>query len=100
MEPGAAKCDIAAMNRLATLFLSLRALVIATLAGTPMGHGQELPGADDAAWAAAVAADTPEAYQLYLEEFPAGRYAEDAFRALIESQLEGAPDAAQDLDIY
>jgi hypothetical protein len=88
------------MNRLATLLLGLRALVIATLAGAPGVHAQGLPGSDDAAWAAAVEADTPEAYQRYLEEFPAGRYAEEAFRLLIEGRLEGAPDAAQDMDIY
>jgi hypothetical protein len=88
------------MNRLATLFLSLRALVMATLAGAPIAHGQELPSADDAAWAAANAAGTAEACQQYLEEFPAGRHAEEAFRCLIEGQLEGAPDAAQGVDIY
>jgi hypothetical protein len=88
------------MNRLATLFLSLRALVIAAVAGVPSAHAQQLQGSDEAAWAAAVEADTPEAYQQYLEDFPAGRYAEEAFRLLIESQLEVEPDAAQDLDLY
>jgi hypothetical protein len=88
------------MHRLATLFISLRALLIATLAGAPVGHAQGLPSADDAAWSAALTADTPEAYQQYLEEFPAGRHVEEAFRLLIESQLEGAPDAAQDVDVY
>jgi hypothetical protein len=88
------------MSRLATLFLSLRALVIATLAGVPMAQGQELPSADDAAWAAAVGAGTADACQQYLEEFPAGRHAEEAFRCLIEGQLDIAPDAAQDLDVY
>jgi hypothetical protein len=87
------------MHRLATLFLGLRALLLATLAGAPV-HGQGLPSADDAAWAAAVTADTPEAYQEYLEEFPAGRHVEEAFRLLIETQLEDAPDAAQGLDVY
>lgn len=100
MEPGPAKCAFAAMNRLATLFLALRALAIATLAGTPMGHGQELPSADDAAWATAREAGSAAAYQQYLEEFPAGRHAEEAFRLLIESRLEGAPDAAQQFDVY
>jgi hypothetical protein len=88
------------MNRLATLLLSLRALIMATLAGTPAVHAQGLPAADDAAWAAANAAGTAEACQQYLEEFPAGRHAEEAFRCLIEGQLEGAPDAAQGVDIY
>lgn len=88
------------MSRLATLFLGLRALLMATLAAAPAVHAQGLPSADDAAWAAAVEADTPEAYQGYLEEFPAGGYAEQAFRLLIEGQLEAAPDAAQAVDVY
>ena len=88
------------MSRLATLFLSLRALVLATLAGTPIAHGQELQSADDAAWATAIQAGTADACQQYLEEFPAGSHAEEAFRCLIETQMEIAPDAAQDLDMY
>jgi hypothetical protein len=87
------------MKRLATLLVGLRALLLATLAGG-LVHGQELPTTDDAAWAAATEANTPEAYQLYLEEFPAGRHVEEAFRSLIEAQLEVAPDAAQGVDIY
>lgn len=88
------------MNRLATLLVGLRALLLATLAGASAAQAQGLPSADDAAWAAAEAADTPEAYQQYLAEFPAGRHVEDAFRLLIESQLEVAPDAAQGVDLY
>ncbi|MGH6919148.1 MAG: hypothetical protein ACREJ0_15755 [Geminicoccaceae bacterium] len=88
------------MRRLAALFLGLRALVIAALAGAPIGHAQELPGGDDAAWAAAREAGTAEAYQDYLQQFPAGRHAEEAFRRLIEGSLEAVPDAAQDFDVY
>jgi hypothetical protein len=88
------------MSRLAILLVTLRALVMASLAGAPIAQGQELPSGDDAAWAAAVEAGTAAACQQYLEEFPAGRHAEEAFRCLIESQLEVAPDAAQDLDLY
>lgn len=100
MAPGVAQRDSAAMNRLATLLVSLRALVIAAVAAAPAAHGQQAPGSDEAAWAAAVAADTPESYQQYLEDFPAGRYAEEAFRLLIESQLEVAPDAVRGFDLY
>ena len=99
MEPGAARCVVAAMNRLATLFLSLRALVMAALAGAPIAHGQELPSADDAAWAAAIEAGTADACQQYLEEFPAGRHADEAFRCLIEGQWDVAP-GRQDFDVY
>jgi hypothetical protein len=88
------------MNRLATLFLSFRALVVATLAGAPIAYGQESPSADDAAWAAAIEAGTAAACQQYLEEFPAGRHAEEAFRCLIEGQLDVAPGAGQGVDVY
>jgi hypothetical protein len=88
------------MNRLATLILSFRALVMATLAGAPIAHGQELPNADEAAWAAAIETGTAAACQQYLEEFPAGRHAEEAFRCLIEGQLDIAPGAGQGLDVY
>ena len=88
------------MNRLATFLIGLKTLLLATLSSAPAVHAQGLPSADDAAWAAAVAADTPEAYQQYLEEFPAGRHVEQAFRLLIESQLDDPPDAAPGLELY
>jgi hypothetical protein len=88
------------VNRLATLLLGLRALLLATLAHSPAVHAQGVPSADDAAWAAAAEAGTADAYQQYLEEFPAGRHVEEAFRLLIETQLDAAPDAAQGLDVY
>jgi hypothetical protein len=88
------------MNRLATLLISLRALLLATLAGAPGVHAQELPSADDAAWAAAIEAGTAEACQQYLEEFPAGRHAEEAFRCLVEGQLELDPALGPDVDLY
>jgi hypothetical protein len=69
------------------------------LAGSPIGHAQE-PSADDAAWAAASDAGTAEACQQYLEAFPAGQHAEEAFRCLIEGSLEMAPDARPDPDMY
>jgi hypothetical protein len=87
------------MRRLAAVLLGLRALAIAALAGSPMAHGQS-PSPDDDAWAAARDAGTAEACQGYLEAFPAGDHAEEAFRCLIEGGVEFAPDAAQDFDIY
>ena len=88
------------MNRLATLLVGLRALLLATLTGAPAAQGQELPSADDAAWAAAIEAGTADACQQYLEEFPAGRHAEEAFRCLIEGQLELDPAVGPDVDVY
>jgi hypothetical protein len=85
---------------MAAIFLGLRALAIAALVGSPIGHAQESPSPDDAAWAAASDAGTAAACQDYLEAFPAGRHAEEAFRCLIEGSLEAVPDAAQDFDVY
>jgi hypothetical protein len=86
------------MRRMAAIFLGLRALAITALAGPPAGHAQE--SGDDAAWASASEAGTAEACQQYLEAFPAGRHAEEAFRCLIEGSLEVAPGAGEDIDIY
>jgi hypothetical protein len=88
------------MKRLAAVLLGLRALAITALAGSPVAHAQESPSADDAAWAAAREAGTAEACQGYLEAFPAGRYAEEAFRCLVEGDLDVAPGAGEDIDIY
>jgi hypothetical protein len=87
------------VKKLAAALLGLRALAITALAGSPVGHAQS-PSADDAAWAAASDAGTPEACQEYLQAFPAGQHAEEAFRCLIEGGLEIAPGAGQDFDMY
>jgi phosphoglucomutase len=87
------------VKKLAAALLGLGALAITALAGSSMGHAQA-PSADDAAWAAARDAGTAEAYQGYLEAFPAGEHAEEAFRRLIEGGLEIAPGAGQDFDMY
>jgi len=88
------------MKRMAAIFLGLRALALAALAGSSSGHAQEAPTADDAAWAAASEVGTAEACQQYLEAFPAGRHAEEAFRCLIEGSLEAIPEAGQGFDVY
>lgn len=52
--------------------------------------------AEALAWEAARERNTHEAYQLYLEEYPVGRFAGEAFRAMIElsidQELGGEPD--------
>jgi hypothetical protein len=87
------------VKRLAAVLLGFRALAITALAGSPIGHAQE-PSADDAAWAAASDIGTADACQGYLEAFPAGRHAEEAFRCLVEGSLEIAPDAGPAVDMY
>jgi hypothetical protein len=89
------------MRWMAALLGTLRALVIAGAASSGAAHAQQPQSADDAAWEAARSAGTPSAYQRYLEEFPAGQHAEEAFRLLIE---ETAPEAGESsrfsVDIY
>lgn len=88
------------MRRLAAALLRLPVLAIAALAGAPTGHAQGSRSADDAAWAAAIYDGTAGACQQYLEAFPAGQHAEEAFRCLVEDRLEIAPDAGPDIDMY
>jgi hypothetical protein len=88
------------VKRVAAILLGLRALAIMALAGSPLGHAQETPSADDAAWAAARDSGSPDACQQYLRAFPTGRHAEEAFQCLIEAGREIAPDAGPDLNVY
>jgi hypothetical protein len=81
------------MKTLAAVLLGLRALAITALVGSPVGHAQQSPSADDEAWAAASEAGTAEACQGYLEAFPTGQHTEEAFRCVIEGSLEIAPVA-------
>lgn len=73
-------------------------LLLATVAGSSlqpadMARGevgaQQSPAApnDQATWTVARKAGTAAAYQRYLELFPTGAFAEDAFRLLVESSL-------------
>ena len=85
----------AALQRLGTVLL-------ATVAGGAMQPGhraqgaveptqQTLTPAEEDTWAAARRAGTASAFQRYLELFPTGAYAEDAFRLLIEQSLRARP---------
>jgi len=80
----------------------IRAMLLAAAAGGPASLGgnaqaavgleQQLPSsAEQKTWATAQARRTPAAYQRYLELFPTGLYAEDAFRRLIESSFTKRP---------
>jgi hypothetical protein len=85
-----------AVKYLATLCSSLRALVIAALAGGSVGaatqlHAQSSPDREAAEWNTAIGVGTAEAYQRYLEQYPMGQHAGDAFRRIIELTID--PDA-------
>jgi hypothetical protein len=88
------------VKRLAAVLLGFPALAITALAGSSLSHAQQSLNPDDAAWAAASEAGTAEACQQYLEAFPAGQHAEEAFRCLVEGSLDIAPGAGPDIDIY
>jgi hypothetical protein len=85
------------MKYLATLCSSVRALMIAALAGGPVGaapqaHAQSSVDREAAEWNSAQGVGTAAGYQRYLEQYPVGRYAGDAFRHIIELTID--PDAA------
>jgi hypothetical protein len=82
---------------LATLCSSLRALLVAALAGSPiaaassLAHAQTSGDREAAEWNATVGVGTAAAYQHYLEQYPLGPHAGDAFRRMIELTID--PDA-------
>jgi hypothetical protein len=80
-----------------------RSLILAVLASGAAGMVGDAPAAIDpqaqdpsavemAVWNEAQRAGTPESYQRYLELFPIGQYAEEAFRRLIERSFERQPE--------
>ncbi|MFL5334922.1 MAG: hypothetical protein ACJ8H8_17450 [Geminicoccaceae bacterium] len=85
----------AALHRLRSMLLAVAAGGAVPLGG--VAHGAIEPGqqetspADQAAWTEAQKARTTAAYQRYLELFPVGNYAEEAFRRLIESSYKKQP---------
>jgi hypothetical protein len=83
----------AALHRFRTMLLAVAAGGALPIGGS--GHAAIEPGqqeaspADQEAWAVAQQARTVAAYQRYLELFPVGVHAEDAFRELIEQSFSG-----------
>jgi hypothetical protein len=90
------------MRWIAALYASLRTVMITALAASGAAHAQQPQDADDATWEAAQRANTSEALQGYLEQFPVGRHVEEAFRGMIEHQAGGELGAARGLgaDMY
>ena len=80
----------------------LRALLLAAAAGgAPQialdaqaavdPEQQVISAAEQKTWAEAQKQKTAAGYQRYLELFPTGQFAEEAFRLLIERSLQGRP---------
>jgi hypothetical protein len=90
----------AVLDQLRALFLAAAAGGASQLGGQAQaalvpGEQQQqqelISAAEQKVWAEAQQAKTAEGYQRYLELFPAGRFAEDAFRSLIERSLAARP---------
>lgn len=84
------------MRYIGVLYASIRALIIATLAnGVGSAQAQGPLDPETAAWDAARAGGTAEAYQRYLELYPVGRYASAAFRCIVELSIDpNSPECA------
>lgn len=90
------------MRWIAMTYGSLKALMIALVAGQSGVAIAQNINPDDRAWEAAIAAGTPEAFQRYLSDFPTGIHAEEAFRGLVEGSVPAGSDDRQkaSVDIY
>lgn len=87
------------LERLRTLLLAAAATGAAHLGG--QAHAAIAPGeeqlpsaAEQKTWAEAASSNSPDAYQRYLELFPTGRFAEAAFRSLIDLGSQRRPVAS------
>ena len=90
------------MRWIAALYASLRAVMITAMATAGAAQAQQPQDADEATWEAARRANTSEALQGYLEQFPVGRHVEEAFRGIVEHQTGAELGAARGLaaDMY
>ena len=79
------------MNHLQALITSLRAFLIAAIAGGGAAQAQRaVDPSEEAAWSAARSAGTSAAFERYLDLYPVGRYAEEAFRCIVELSVDPA----------
>ncbi|WP_027135009.1 hypothetical protein [Geminicoccus roseus] len=82
------------MKRLWLYYSAVRALLIGVIATGSAGqaHAQEASielSPEDTFWLDVKAADTLEGYQNYLQAYPVGRFASEAFRRLVEQSRLG-----------
>ena len=69
---------------MARFWRRLGVLTAASVIGLAPGiRGSMGQGPDDAAWREAQSVGTPEAFQGYLDQFPLGRYADQAFASIV-----------------
>lgn len=74
------------------------AFVMASLTSLPVAEAQT-DDPDYEAWQSARRDGSFQAYQRYLEEFPVGRYAGEAFRLMIEETIENEQGSPPELDV-
>ena len=76
------------MKLVAKLYASLWALLIASFAGnTAFSQGSGFADQEEADWAQARREGTADAFQRYLERYPVGRHAAEAFGCSIDAGL-------------
>jgi hypothetical protein len=88
------------VKRLKLYYSAVRALLIGVIATGSAAHAQEGSielSAEDAFWLDVKAADTVEGYQSYLQAYPVGRFASEAFRRLVEQSRLGRSLADDDM---
>ena len=69
---------------MARFWRRLGVLTAASVIGLAPGiRGSMGQGPEDAAWREAQSVGTPEAFQGYLDQFPLGRYADQAFASIV-----------------
>jgi hypothetical protein len=93
---------MAAMHWAKSWYARAWAFMVASLATLPAAEAQT-GDPDFDAWQAARRDGSSEAYQRYLEDFPVGRYAGEAFRLLIQETIEdeqGGPPVLDATPMY
>ena len=78
------------MDFFRSVLLGARALLITVFAagGAPV-DGQPVGDPEEADWERTLAEGSPAAFQRYLEQYPTGRYASQAFACTIEPEMCG-----------
>ncbi len=75
------------MDYVKAFYGSVRALLAAYVVTHVNSASAQNADAETSLWERAQSADSEAAYQRYLQEYPVGRYASDAFRALVEQSI-------------
>lgn len=76
------------MDRLRSFYASLRALLaLGVVHALPAPGAAQAPDAEQRAWERALQDGTAEAFQSYLDAYPLGRFATEAFREVVARSL-------------